>query len=151
MSGLDTLNKAAGEVARTWPQFSAAEVDALPATLGGKPEEALQRAVVAIVRRLQPRHVVWAHAPCSEGLRGRWTHWNAQGAEEGTGDYIVALPGGRTVWLEFKSATGRMRKGQIKHRDALVLGGHIHAVPRTVSAALLVIGGLTSDRPAGNV
>jgi hypothetical protein len=142
MSGLDALNAAAREVARTWPRFSAAEVDAIPAALGGKPEEAIQRAVAAILRRLQPDHVVWSHATCNEGLRGRWTHWHAQGAEDGTVDVIVALPGGRTVWVELKSARGRLEDEQIKHRDRLVKGGHCHAVARSVSQVLVALGGI---------
>jgi hypothetical protein len=57
-------------------------------------------------------------------------------APAGTPDLVCLGPGGATVWLEVKSATGKPRRSQVAmHSTMRHLGHRVHTV-RTVSQAV---------------
>lgn len=49
----------------------------------------------------------------------------------GVPDFIVAMPQGKTIWLEVKSKTGKMKREQLAAQMMLELHGHRHAVVRS--------------------
>jgi len=51
----------------------------------------------------------------------------------GTPDFIVALPGGRTLWVECKRPGGKLRPEQGVARHCLLALDHIHAVVHTIA------------------
>lgn len=55
-----------------------------------------------------------------------------QTAGVGTPDFVVALPGGRTVWVEAKAAGGKLRPEQAAWLAALQAKGHTAAVVRSL-------------------
>jgi hypothetical protein len=57
----------------------------------------------------------------------------------GLPDLIIALPGGRTVWLELKSKGGRMSPEQTLVINQLLLLGHEVHIVRSFKAALASI------------
>lgn len=132
MSDPTILNTTAAAALAAWPHPDAEAITAAANQLGGKEEARHQRMVVVILRRLQAAGLV-AHYTVipNEAMRRRWQHWVMQGAQEGTPDLIVALPKGRTVWMERKAQGGRLSPEQAHARDRLLAGGHIHIVPRS--------------------
>jgi hypothetical protein len=57
----------------------------------------------------------------------------------GQTDCIIAVPGGRTLWLELKTRTGKLRPEQAAAQAWLLKLGHRHAVcrsPAEIEAAL---------------
>lgn len=54
-------------------------------------------------------------------------------------DLVVALPGGRTVWIEFKSKGGRLRPEQATERDKLEAMSHKWCLVRSYRQFLGII------------
>jgi hypothetical protein len=63
------------------------------------------------------------------------------GVEPGTPDLLVMLPGGRTLWLELKTETGRVTDTQRAWHEAAHALGHDVIVCRSVHYALQVLRG----------
>lgn len=62
-----------------------------------------------------------------------------KGCEPGTPDVEVMLSGGRVVWLELKTATGRVTPTQAAwHERARAMGHTVHVV-RTVDEAMAAV------------
>ena len=57
----------------------------------------------------------------------------------GVPDYIVAMPGGKTMWLELKSKTGKLSPEQQAAKHMLEMSGHRHEVVRGFSQLLEVL------------
>jgi len=60
--------------------------------------------------------------------------------EPGFPDLVIALRGGRTLWIELKSRNGKMRKEQEAWRLKLLHLSHEHHVIRSFKRFLEVIG-----------
>ncbi len=61
--------------------------------------------------------------------------------EPGFPDLVIALLGGRTLWIELKSKGGKMRKEQEQWRLRLMHLGHEHHVIRNFKRFLEVVNG----------
>lgn len=57
----------------------------------------------------------------------------------GTPDFIVAMPNGKTLWLELKTATGKLSEEQQVAKHMLENSGHEHHVVRSYKQLLEVI------------
>ncbi len=57
----------------------------------------------------------------------------------GLPDRMVLMPGGRVVFLEFKTATGRLRAAQAIWKTRLEKMGFYVAIPRTRDDALAAV------------
>lgn len=62
-----------------------------------------------------------------------------QTAGVGTPDFVVAMPGGRTVWVEAKSAKGKLSPEQRAWMAALVRVGHTAHVVRSMQEFMEVV------------
>ena len=116
----------------------------------GTPEADLQRAVVQTLRIALPRTAIIHHCAnevTEAGPRGakRQAILVGMGVHAGFADLIV-ISGGRVLFLEVKSETGRLRKSQEVFRDTVVTQGFGWALVRTVDDALgaLADNGFTS-------
>ena len=117
-----------------------------------------QRAIVSALRFALPRDAVVHHCAnevTEAGPRGarRQAILVGMGVHPGFADLIV-ISGGRVLFLEVKSQTGRLRKSQEVFRDTVVLQGFGWALVRSVDDALgaLADNGFTSRmRPARKV
>lgn len=65
-------------------------------------------------------------------MRGR----RIRAAKAGTPDLCVLVPGGRTVWLEVKTDTGKLSDVQKRTHDRMRAMGHVVSVVRSVEFAL---------------
>lgn len=95
-------------------------------------EESLHRAVVAFLRLALPDGAVLHHSP-NESTAGKT--WRAKqkglGCRTGWPDLEI-IHGGRAIFIELKSKTGRVRPTQQQvHRD-LTLAGAVVCVARSV-------------------
>ena len=119
------------------------------------PEADAQRAIVQALRFALPRDAIVHH--CANevtefGSRGqiRQSILVGMGVHAGFADLIV-ISGGRVLFLEVKSQTGRLRKSQEVFRDTVCAQGFGWALVRSVDDALCVLAdnGFTSRvRPA---
>ena len=50
----------------------------------------------------------------------------------GAPDFVIALPGGRTLWVEAKTSRGKMTPEQERARDMLIRLGHRQIVVRSI-------------------
>ncbi|MET4102818.1 hypothetical protein ACSSV6_003521 [Roseovarius sp. MBR-38] len=124
-------------------------------TRRGTPEADLQRAVVQALRFALPRDAIVHHCAnevTEAGPRGarRQAILVGMGVHAGFADLIV-ISGGRVLFLEVKSETGRLRKSQEDFRDTVCAQGFGWALVRSVDDALgaLADNGFTSRvRPA---
>jgi hypothetical protein len=106
-------------------------------------EAALKRAVVAALKlelrgrgkvlRLQSGHIVMGAGTAHERRMSM--------SEPGTPDLLVMLPGGRTLWIELKTETGRVTDTQHAWHEAAHALGHDVIVCRSVLHALQVLRG----------
>ena len=122
------------------------------------PEADAQRAIVQALRVALPRDAIIHH--CSNevteaGSRGqiRQSILVGMGVHAGFADLIV-ISGGRVLFLEVKSQTGRLRKSQEVFRDTVCAQGFGWALVRSLDDALgaLANHGFTSRvRPARRV
>ena len=118
----------------------------------GTPEADAQRAIVQALRIALPRDAVVHHAVneiASNDRRGknRQAILVGMGVHPGFADLIV-LSGGRVLFLEVKSQTGRLRKSQEVFRDTVCGQGFAWALVRSVDDAL---GALADHRFASRV
>ena len=114
-----------------------------------------QRAIVQALRVALPRDAIVHHCAnevTEPGSRGqiRQSILVGMGVHTGFADLIV-ISGGRVLFLEVKSQTGRLRKSQEVFRDTVCAQGFAWALVRSVDDALgaLADNGFTSRvRPA---
>ena len=104
------------------------------------PEADAQRAIVQALRFALPRDAIVHHCAnevTEAGPRGarRQAILVGMGVHAGFADLIV-ISGGRVLFLEVKSQTGRLRKSQEVFRDAVVTQGFGWALVRSVDEAL---------------
>ena len=114
------------------------------------PEADAQRAIVSALRFALPCDAIVHHCAnevTEAGPRGarRQAILVGMGVHAGFADLIV-ISGGRVLFLEVKSQTGRLRKSQEVFRDAVVTQGFGWALVRSVDDALgaLADNGFTS-------
>jgi hypothetical protein len=106
----------------------------------GTPEADAQRAIVQALRIALPRDAIVHHAVNeipSGDRRGkiRQSILVGMGVHAGFADLIV-ISGGRVLFLEVKSQTGRLRKSQEFFRDTVCAQGFGWAIIRSVDDAL---------------
>jgi hypothetical protein len=114
-----------------------------------------QRAIVQALRFALPRDAIVHHCAnevTEAGSRGqiRQSILVGMGVHTGFADLIV-ISGGRVLFLEVKSQTGRLRKSQEVFRDTVCAQGFGWALVRSVDDALTALAdnGFTSRvRPA---
>ena len=119
------------------------------------PEANAQRAIVQALRVALPRDAIIHHCAnevTEAGSRGqiRQSILVGMGVHAGFADLIV-ISGGRVLFLEVKSQTGRLRKSQEVFRDTVCAQGFGWALVRSLDDALgaLADHGFTSRvRPA---
>ena len=119
------------------------------------PEADAQRAIVQALRFALPRDAIVHHCAnevTEPGSRGqiRQSILVGMGVYAGFADLIV-ISGGRVLFLEVKSQTGRLRKSQEGFRDTVCAQGFGWALVRSVDDALAALAdnGFTSRvRPA---
>lgn len=104
------------------------------------PEADAQRAIVQALRFALPRDAIVHHCAnevTDAGPRGarRQAILVGMGVHAGFADLIV-ISGGRALFLEVKSQTGRLRNSQEVFRDTVVTQGFGWALVRTVDDAL---------------
>lgn len=122
------------------------------------PEADAQRAIVQALRVALPRDAIVHHAVneiAAGDRRGqiRQSILVGMGVHAGFADLIV-ISGGRVLFLEVKSQTGRLRKSQEVFRDTVRAQGFGWALVRSVDDALgaLADNGFTSRvRPVRRV
>ena len=122
------------------------------------PEADAQRAIMQALRFALPRDAIVHHAAneiAAGDRRGqiRQSILVGMGVHSGFADLIV-ISGGRVLFLEVKSQTGRLRKLQEVFRDTVCAQGFGWALVRSVDDALgaLADNGFTSRiRPARRV
>ncbi|NEY91844.1 VRR-NUC domain-containing protein [Tabrizicola oligotrophica] len=107
------------------------------------PEADAQRAIVQALRFALPRDAIVHHCAnevTEAGPRGarRQAILVGMGVHAGFADLIV-ISGGRVLFLEVKSQTGRLRKSQEVFRDTVVTQGFGWALVRTIDDALGVL------------
>jgi hypothetical protein len=110
------------------------------------PEADAQRAIVQALRVALPRDAIIHHCAnevTEPGSRGqiRQSILVGMGVHTGFADLIV-ISGGRVLFLEVKSQTGRLRKSQEIFRDTVCAQGFGWALVRSVDDAL---GGLADN------
>ena len=104
------------------------------------PEADAQRAIVQALRVALPRDAIVHHCAnevTEAGSRGqiRQSILVGMGVHAGFADLIV-ISGGRVLFLEVKSETGRLRKSQEVFRDTVCAQGFGWALVRSVDDAL---------------
>ena len=104
------------------------------------PEADAQRAIVQALRVALPRDAIVHHCAnevAEAGSRGqiRQSILVGMGVHAGFADLIV-ISGGRVLFLEVKSQTGRLRKSQEVFRDTVCAQGFGWALVRSVDDAL---------------
>ena len=122
------------------------------------PEADAQRAIVQALRVALPRDAIIHHCAnevTEAGSRGqiRQSILAGMGVHAGFAD-LMLISGGRVLFLEVKSQTGRLRKSQEVFRDTVCAQGFGWALVRSVDDALgaLADHGFTSRvRPARKV
>ena len=122
------------------------------------PEADAQRAIVQALRFALPRDAIIHHCAnevTEAGSRGqiRQSILVGMGVYAGFADLIV-ISGGRVLFLEVKSPSGRLRKSQEVFRDTVCAQGFGWALVRSVDDALAALAdnGFTSRaRPARRV
>ena len=109
-------------------------------TRRGTPEADLQRAVGGALRFALPKGAILHHCAnevTQPGLRGatRQAILVGMGVHRGFADLMV-LSGGRVLFLELKSPTGRLSPEQAAFRDAVQAQGFGWALVRSLDDAL---------------
>ena len=75
----------------------------------------------AIIAELKARRIYFVHSRMDKA------HTNGIG----TTDFILAMSGGKTLWLEVKTAKGKLSREQAGVALLLTIAGHNHKVVRT--------------------
>lgn len=104
------------------------------------PEADLQRAIVAHLRMLAPKNVIWFHpmnsAPVSKRTAGRF---KAEGVVAGVADLCFVLPDGRAAFMELKAPGGRLSAAQRAFQDQCAAMGVEFCVCYDIDTALSVL------------
>lgn len=104
-------------------------------------EAALKRSVISALHlALRGRGKVLRHNAGLTVIGEGATRRVITGVEAGTPDLQVLLPGGRSVWLELKTAKGRLSRAQLSWHAEVSALGHTVVVVRDVSSALRACG-----------
>jgi len=100
-----------------------------------RPEEDLQRAVVAFLAAVLPADAVCWATPNQRGTRKRWEMGvlKALGVRAGVPDLFV-LYDGQLIGIELKAAKGRLSEAQTAFQATMVRAGAVVAVCRSVDA-----------------
>ena len=107
------------------------------------PEADAQRAIVHALRFVLPHGAIVQHS-VNEVTSGDWRGKTRQailvgmGVHPGFADLIV-LSGGRVLFLEVKSKTGRLSPAQVAFRDTVQAQGFAWALVRSVDDALAAL------------
>lgn len=82
------------------------------------PEEDIQILVAAFLDRALPADYRWLHIP-NGGARSKREGgiFKAMGVKAGAADVLILTPVGKFIWIELKTATGRLRTEQEGWRD----------------------------------
>jgi len=104
------------------------------------PEADIQRSIVCILRAILPRGSIVHHAAneiASGGRAGRARQsiLVGMGVHPGFSDLLV-ISEGKVMFIEVKSATGRLRPAQEAFRDAVTRQGFGWALVRSVDDAI---------------
>ncbi|MDB6179482.1 VRR-NUC domain-containing protein [Paracoccus sp. Z330] len=104
------------------------------------PEADIQRSIVHMLRVVLPRGSIVHHAAneITSGDRRakqRQAILVGMGVHAGFADLII-LSGGKVLFLEVKSRTGKLRPSQVEFRDAVIAQGFGWALVRSVDDAL---------------
>jgi hypothetical protein len=119
-----------------------------------KPEEALHRACVDLLRLYEQRGML-AFAHCPNGgyrTKAEACLFRAMGVRAGVPDLLVWAPGGAAFGIELKAAAGKLSAAQsVWHRLLQSLGHHVHICRSVdeVEAALRAEGIPTIGKLAG--
>jgi hypothetical protein len=114
----------------------------IPARRNRHPEADVQRAIVAMLRAVLPKRSVVHHSPNEAGggpsAAKRQAILVGMGVHPGWSDLTV-LSEGRVLFLEVKSATGRLSAAEAEFRDTVDAMGFPWALVRSVDDALLAL------------
>lgn len=109
-------------------------------------EDDLQRYVVQLLKLCADRRLVWFAVPNGEARSKRTgAKLKAMGVRPGVADFAFTLPGGRSAYLELKTATGRPSPEQRVFRSDAEAAGALYALarsPEEVEAVLSAWGAL---------
>ena len=110
----------------------------------GTPEADIQRQIVVLLRSVLPLGSIVHHVANEIAAGGREGHLrqailSGMGVHPGFADLVV-LSGGRVLFLEVKTASGRLRPAQEMFRDAVLKQGFCWALVRSVDDALAALG-----------
>ena len=84
------------------------------------PERELQN---EIIRALNEKRILFFHGSTAHKTK----------RTEGEPDFVIALPEGRTLWVECKTRTGKLSEAQTIVRHRLETAGHAYHVVRNIS------------------
>lgn len=103
-------------------------------------EDDLQAAIVAHLRLLAPKNVIWFH-PANGGSRSKRTagRMKALGVVPGIPDLAFTLADGRSAYMELKAMGGRLSPEQRLFQSKCEAMGVEHAVVYSIDAALNVL------------
>lgn len=109
----------------------------------GRPEADIQRQIVALLRAVLPKGAIVHHAANEVGGGGRHARTRqailtGMGVHAGFSDLAV-LAEGRALFLEVKSARGRLSPAQTAFRDAVQVQGFAWALVRSPEDALAAL------------
>ena len=107
------------------------------------PEADIQRTIVSLLRAVLPKGSIVHHAANEIAAGGRAGHVRqailvGMGVHPGFADLVV-LSQGRVLFLEVKSAKGRLRPAQESFRDEVMKQGFGWALVRSVDDALAAL------------
>ncbi|QRZ15575.1 VRR-NUC domain-containing protein [Paracoccus methylovorus] len=109
----------------------------------GRPEADIQRQIVALLRAVLPKGAIVHHAANEVGggrhARARQAILAGMGVHAGFSDLVV-LSEGRALFLEVKSARGRLSPAQTGFRDGVQAQGFAWALVRSPEDALSALG-----------
>ncbi len=94
-------------------------------------EYELEATCVAWAREHHPEVLVW-HVP-NEACVKRWRHYELQGVTRGVPDMTCVFPGGKVVFVEFKTRTGVLSDAQADVGQRMKANGSLYVVVRTQS------------------
>lgn len=100
--------------------------------LARKLEDAVQKAIIRYIEWAVPHAMVWACPNAARRTSGGRPTNAVPGLRAGAPDLICALPGGRVLHIECKSAKGHASIEQIGFHGALMAIGHDVVVARSV-------------------
>lgn len=109
----------------------------------GTPEADIQRQIVVLLRSVLPLGSIVHHVANEIAAGGREGHLrqailSGMGVHPGFADLVV-LSGGRVLFLEVKTASGRLRPAQEMFRDAVLKQGFCWALVRSVDDAIAAL------------